>query len=127
MTGSDHYFDLLAHGREPRAFGAGETIFEQGDAGESLFVVREGSVDLRDGNRVIETVGAPELFGEMALIEDQPGSLSAVAPGGATVIEIPRSHFWILVHHTPYFAQLVMSVMAQRLKAQSGSALSASV
>lgn len=126
-TSTDHYFDLLAHGREPRAYGAGGTIFEKGDAGESLFVVREGSVELRDGDRVIETVRAPGLFGEMALIEDAPRSLSAVAPAGATLIEIPAAHFWILVHDTPYFAQLVMSVMARRLKAQSGSAVSASV
>jgi hypothetical protein len=46
---------------------------------------------------------------------------SAVAPAGATVIEIPASHFWILVHDPPYFAQLVMRVMAQRLRRQSGS------
>ena len=45
---------------------------DKDDPGESLFVVREGSVDLRDGDRVIETVGAPGLFGEMALIEDEP-------------------------------------------------------
>ncbi len=42
--------------------------------GESLFAVREGSVDLRDGERVVETVEAPGLFGEMALIEDEPRS-----------------------------------------------------
>ena len=121
VTSTDHYYDLLAHGREPRTLGAGALIFAQGDVGESLFLVRSGSVELRDGDRVVETVGAPGLFGEMALIEDEPRSLSAVSPGGATVIEIPASHFWILVHDTPYFAQLVMRVMAQRLRRQSAS------
>lgn len=126
-TSTDHYFDLLAHGREPRAFGAGEAIFDKGDPGESLFVVREGSVELRDADRVVETVGAPGLFGEMALIEDEPRSLSAVAPAGATLIEIPATHFWILVHDTPYFAQMVMRVMAGRLRRQSSATVSASV
>lgn len=84
--------------------------------------VRSGSVDLRDGDHVIETVTAPGLFGEMALIEDEPRSLSAVATGEASVIEIPARHFWVLVHDAPYFAQLVMGVMAQRLRRQSGAA-----
>jgi len=121
VTSTDHYYELLAHGREPRSVGTGELIFAAGDLGESLFVVRSGSVELRDGDRVVETVEAPGLFGEMALIEDEARSLSAIAPGGATVIEIPATHFWILVHDTPYFAQLVMRVMAQRLRRQSAS------
>jgi CRP/FNR family transcriptional regulator, cyclic AMP receptor protein len=122
VTSTDHYYELLAHGREARALAAGEVIFERGDPGESLFVVRSGSVDLTDGDRVVETVTAPGLFGEMALIEDTPRSLSAVAAGDATVIEIPARHFWVLVHDTPYFAQLVMQVMAQRLRSQSAPA-----
>ena len=78
-TSTDNYYDLLAHGRTPRSFAPGEVIFQQGDLGESLFVVREGSVDLRDGDRKVETVTAPGLFGEMALIEDAPRSLTAAA------------------------------------------------
>lgn len=53
---TDHYYDLLAHGRTPRNLASGDVIFSQGDAGESLFVVREGSVELKDGDRVVETV-----------------------------------------------------------------------
>jgi CRP/FNR family cyclic AMP-dependent transcriptional regulator len=120
VTSTDQYYELLAHGREPRMLNAGELIFSQGDPGESLFVVREGSVELRDADRVIETVTAPGLFGEMALIEDESRSLSAVAATDVAVIEIPARHFWVLVHDTPYFAQLVMRVMAQRLRRQSG-------
>jgi CRP-like cAMP-binding protein len=116
VTSTDHYYELLAHGRVPRRYGAGEVIFAQGDPGESLFVVREWSVELKAGDTVVETVPAPGLFGEMALIEDEPRSLAAVAAGDAALIEIPARHFWILVHDTPYFAQLVMGVMARRLR-----------
>jgi CRP-like cAMP-binding protein len=48
--------------------------------------------------------------------------LTAVAATDAAVIEIPARHFWVLVHDTPYFAQLVMRVMAQRLRRQSSPA-----
>jgi CRP-like cAMP-binding protein len=116
----DHeYYKLLTDSRPARRLQAGERVFEKGDRGDSMFVVRDGAVALKDGDHVIETVTAPGLFGEMALIESEPRALTAVAAGEAAVVEIPVRHFWILVHETPYFAQLVMSVMAQRLRRSS--------
>jgi CRP/FNR family transcriptional regulator, cyclic AMP receptor protein len=113
---NDEYYKLLSEGRAPITFRPGELIFEQGDQGDVMYVVRDGSVMLRDGERVIETVTAPGLFGELALIQDEPRSLTAVAADDAVLVEIPARHFWILVHDTPYFAQLVMTVMARRLR-----------
>jgi CRP-like cAMP-binding protein len=112
----DELYGLLARAGEHRNFSTGEIIFEQGDHGDAMYVVHEGSVALKAGDRVIETVSAPGLFGEMALIEAQPRSLSAVADSDSELVAIPARHFWVLVHETPYFAQLVMSVMAGRLR-----------
>jgi CRP-like cAMP-binding protein len=117
----DDYYELLAHGRTPRSFPAGEVIFRKGEPGKGLFLVREGSVALKDGDRLVETVGPPGMFGEMALLEDGPRSLTALAETDVAVIEIPVRQFWVLVHDTPYFARLVMSVMAERLRQRSGT------
>jgi len=78
--------------------------------------VREGSVALKDGERGVETVGAPGLFGEMALIERDPRALTAMADTDVELVEIGAPLFWVLVHETPRFAHLVMSVMAGRLR-----------
>ena len=77
---------------------------------------------LKDGERVLEHATAPSMFGEMALIEAKPRSLSAVAEDAAELVEIPARAFWVLVHETPYFAQLVMTVMAERLRRASATA-----
>jgi CRP-like cAMP-binding protein len=119
--GGDEYYELLAHGRPPRTFSPGEVIFHQGEHGECMYLVRDGSVALRGGDRVVETVAAPRLFGEMALIEREPRSLTAVAATDVELVEVPVRQFWILVQETPYFAQLVMSVMAERLRRAGGS------
>ena len=112
----EEYYDLLAHGRSPRRLAAGDVVFRQGDLAESMYVVREGSIALTENEQVLETIPAPGLFGEMALIDDEPRSLTAVAETDALVVEIPARHFWVLVHDTPYFAQLVMRVMSERLR-----------
>lgn len=114
-------YDLLARAGETKALAAGEVVFEQGTRGDSVFVLSTGSVALTDGERTLDTVQAPGLFGEMALIDSSPRALSATVSADAELVEIPARTFWVLVNETPYFAQLVMRVMAQRLRRASGT------
>jgi CRP-like cAMP-binding protein len=37
------------------------------------------------------------------------------------LVEIPVRQFWVLVRETPYFAQLVMAVMSDRLRRAGGA------
>lgn len=112
----DELYGLLARVGEPRRFSPGETIFEKGERGDRMYVVREGSVALKDGDRVVDTVGTPGLFGELALIESAPRALTAEADTEVELVDIGARQFWVLVHETPGFAHLVMSVMARRLR-----------
>ncbi|HUO72563.1 MAG TPA: Crp/Fnr family transcriptional regulator [Solirubrobacteraceae bacterium] len=112
----DEDYELLAHRRTPLTVPAGDVIFRQGDQADGMYLVREGSVALKEDDRVVETIAAPGLFGEMALIEDEPRSLLAVAQTDDSLIEIPTQRFWVLVHETPCFARLVMRVMSERLR-----------
>lgn len=116
VDGRIEYHELLEHGRASRPFEAGEVIFTKGDVGDAMYLVREGSVALRSEDRIIEIVEAPGLFGEMALIDQEPRSLTAVAASDVTLVQISVRQFWPLVHETPGFARLVMRVMAQRLR-----------
>jgi CRP-like cAMP-binding protein len=116
MYDPDEYYELLARGRPPSSFTAGEVIFHQGDDADCMYVVRKGSVAMKDGEQVVATVSGPSLIGEMALIDSKPRSLTAAAETDAELVAVPVRQFWILVHETPYFAHLVMSIMAERLR-----------
>jgi CRP-like cAMP-binding protein len=96
-------------------------IFERGEDAHSMFVVTGGTVALKLENEILDTVEAPGLFGEMALIDYEPRSLTAVASSDVELVEIPERRFWVLVHETQRFAQLVMRVMADRLRRASRS------
>jgi CRP-like cAMP-binding protein len=59
-------FGILAGAGAPvRHFKAGEVIFRQGDAAEELFVIQSGTVEIRLGNRVLDTLPQLSIFGEM--------------------------------------------------------------
>jgi CRP/FNR family transcriptional regulator, cyclic AMP receptor protein len=115
-TTHDKYIGLLASSGEPETVGAGTRIFEEGEAGDKMYVVRSGSVALSAHGRELETVEPGGLFGEMALIDREPRSATAEAATDCELVAIDKRRFWFLVQETPYFAEIVMRVMADRLR-----------
>ena len=95
------------------------TIFSQGDPADRMYVVSSGSVTLSIDGRVLETLGPGGLFGEMAVIEREPRSGTAVAEADTTLVGIDKRRFWFLVQETPFFAEIVMKVMASRLRRET--------
>jgi len=115
---ADVDFKIL-EGAEARSYAAGDVIFRQGDPAEELFVIRSGKVTIRFGDRVIETLEEHTIFGEMALLEDESRSATAVAASDVELVPIGRKQFLFLVSETPHFAINVMRVLARRLRAET--------
>lgn len=110
-------FSLLIHPTVPaRSFKAGEVIFHEGDAADELYVIQSGRVDIRQGDRLLSTLDAHDIFGEMALIDSAPRMATAVAASDVTLIPISEKQFLFLVGQTPFFALNVMRVLAGRLR-----------
>lgn len=115
-------FRILAGAGAPaREFKAGEIIFKQGDAAQELFVVQSGEVEIRLGNRLLETVPQYGIFGEMALIDAAPRSATAVAMTDVKLVAVGEKQFLFLIGNTPHFALNVMRAMARRLRAANTS------
>jgi CRP-like cAMP-binding protein len=115
-------FGILAGAGAPvRHFKAGEVIFREGEAAEELFVIQSGTVEIRLGNRVLDTLPQLSIFGEMALIDSSPRSATAIAASDVTLVPVGEKQFLFLVGRTPHFALNVMRVLAQRLRATSSA------
>jgi CRP-like cAMP-binding protein len=115
-TTHDRYVSLLTESGESETFRAGTTIFAQGEPGEVLYIVKEGTVSLNLDGRRLEAVERGGIFGEMALIDREPRSATALADSDCELVTIDKRRFWFLVQETPYFAEIVMRVMADRLR-----------
>ena len=108
--------ELFASEVEPRTVEAGEVIFRAFDMGAEMFVILEGEVDLLIGETVVETLGAGEPFGEMALIDQAPRVATAIAKTECKLAVIPERRFLFMIQTAPQFALQIMKVMADRLR-----------
>jgi CRP/FNR family transcriptional regulator, cyclic AMP receptor protein len=95
---------------------AGEAVFCEGDAGEEMYGIVEGTIELRSRGQVIRTLGPDDVFGEMAIVDRTPRSATAIAATDCVLAVIDRRRFLFLVQETPMFALQVMSAMASRLR-----------
>jgi CRP/FNR family cyclic AMP-dependent transcriptional regulator len=100
----------------PRVCEAGEAVFHAYDMGSEMYVVLEGEVELTIDGKVLETLGAGEPFGEMALIDQAPRTATAIAKTPTKLAVISEKRFLFMVAQTPHFALKIMKVMADRLR-----------
>jgi CRP-like cAMP-binding protein len=115
-------FNLLIRSGVPtRSFKQGETIFKKGDPATELYVIQSGHVEIQYGNRLLDTLEEHNIFGEMALIDNSPRSATAIASTDVILIPISEKQFLFLVSETPFFALMVMRVLARRLRAANSA------
>ena len=114
----DTSFGLLTGNNiESRYFKAGSTVFREGDEAHELFVIKSGKVRIQIGNRTLTELGPDTIFGEMALIDSEPRSATAIAVTDVELVPVGEKQFLFLVSQTPYVALKVMRVLVQRLRA----------
>ena len=100
----------------PETFAAGTVIFQEGQPGDVMFIVKEGDVELRVHGKIVETVNKEGFFGEMAVIEGGTRSATAIAKSDCTLMPVNAKRFEFMVHEVPFFAVHVMKVLANRLR-----------
>ena len=124
----DAAVDEIARRLVTRTFRRGEHLFHQGDAGEALYVIVDGSVAVvltsESGDRmVLTTLGPADVLGEIALLDGQSRSASAEAVEETTTLMLSRAAFLDAVHGQPALVEeLLRSLggMVRRLSEQAG-------
>jgi serine/threonine protein kinase len=105
-------------------YATGETILNQGDSGEDMFVLESGTMRVTvtsDGTKVFErTFVAPQLFGEMALITREPRSASVTAETKCRCMRIDKRTVQDLFRREPGTAVFLTRLVGERLMEASG-------
>jgi len=78
---------------ERKVFYAGQVVFKEGDLGDRAYLIQDGQIEISKTGLPLATLGKGELFGEMALVDDQPRMASAKALSDVSVVIISRDAF----------------------------------
>jgi small-conductance mechanosensitive channel/CRP-like cAMP-binding protein len=117
---SEDELRLLLPGVTVQKFGAGEVVVREGDQGDSIYIIREGKVEVvatgRDGKQVhIRDLTRPAFFGEIALMTGEPRNATIRASSDAELLEISREGFIQLFQVHPEAAARMGEVIALRM------------
>jgi CRP-like cAMP-binding protein/HEAT repeat protein len=118
---SAYYLLEQAEIAEWHARSAGETLFAQGDKGEALYIICQGEVEVRLGERVVAKLGAGECIGELALLDGEPRSATAVATCDTTLLEVASDRFKHLLLTQPPAARALLRTLDRRIRETQSS------
>jgi CRP-like cAMP-binding protein len=117
----------LAPGLRRRRYARGQVIFVTGDPGTGLYLVERGRVKLlrasAEGRELVLRVAGPgEVFGELALLDDEPRSADAVALEPCQLLLLAAADFRRFLDGQPGVARRLLALLSRRLRATTRQA-----
>ncbi|MBI3503901.1 MAG: cyclic nucleotide-binding domain-containing protein [Proteobacteria bacterium] len=108
---------------------AGRAIFRKGDAGDMAYVIQSGTVEIVrpvvDQRRVIASLAAGEIFGEMALVDGKPRMADAIATTDVTVLAISAEQFQEKLNEADPFVRALLRMFVKNLRVMTEKAIAA--
>jgi len=111
-----------------RNFTAGTTILQEGETGDSLFIMGDGEVEITKALTLVLDEDTPKekvmirlkaedgvCFGEMALLENEARSATVTALSDCNLLELHQQEFLALIHENPQMGLKILLRLAQLL------------
>ncbi len=115
---AEEHLEHLADGCQVEVFGAGETILRQGAPGDSLFVIRRGSVAVRvtidQTEHEVALLTEGQLFGEMSLMTGEARAATVVAKTDAECYVIDRALFQEVIGRRTTLVNDISEILTSR-------------
>lgn len=115
----DEILDEVARLLEEVVCPAGETLFQQGDYGDAMYIIIEGRVRVHSGGRTLATLEKGSVFGEMAALDPEPRSASISALADLRLLRLERVPFTGLITSRPEITTGIIHILCQTLRART--------
>jgi CRP-like cAMP-binding protein len=94
----------------------GETIFKDGDVGDSMFIVLEGRVSITKGDKEIALLEKGASLGEMALLDNENRSANALAKEDSVLLKINQDVFYELMESNADIMKQIIKLLTSRIR-----------
>jgi len=104
---------------EPVTVPAGEVLFRQGDPGNALYLINDGEIQIFTGpdheKNIIATLGPGQSFGEIALLNSDLRTATAVALNTTMMLKIAKEQFDALLEISPGLRKSIEQLNSKRI------------
>lgn len=111
---------MMETGALGKVYPDGEIILHQGEAGDHMYVIQEGKVEILkevNGREVRLAVReAGDFFGEMAIFEHEVRLMTVRALGEVRLLTIDKRNFLRRIHEDPSLAYRIVQTMSRRIR-----------
>ena len=97
-------------------FGAGDTVIQEGEPGDSFFVAVSGQAKVISGGKTIHRLIPGDHFGEISLLDGRPRSASVVAETPMSLLMVPRPAFLRLEKNDADLARALLASLARMVR-----------
>lgn len=93
-----------------------DLIFQEGERGDSMYVILDGRVRVHNGERLLNYLGERDVFGEMALLDPEPRLASVTAEEPTRLFRLEQAPFYALMAERPEVAAGIIRVLTGHLR-----------
>lgn len=117
----DEEREALAQMMDCRDFKKGETLYDYGDAGGEIFILRQGKVELyvesTDGQKIVLSENEPgDVIGELSFLDGGSRTATAVASEDTQLLTMHRDRLLDFIDKHPHAALDLLTVVGRRLR-----------
>lgn len=94
----------------------GTPVFNEGDIGDSMYVIYKGEVKIHKGNSTLAILKEKEVFGELSLLDSETRSASATCHTDCFLFKLDQEPFYELLEARPEIARGFIKILCQRLR-----------
>lgn len=102
-----------------KQYNPGEIIFCEYEPGNTFYFILSGTVRITkivgDAEKTLDTMSSGDIFGEMAILEQQPRSATVIAENEVKVLEFNKENFEVLLQSNPQMALKLLKIFCKRI------------
>jgi len=107
----------IALSMEEEGAGKGTAVIKEGAKGDKMYIVVNGELEVKkEDGPSLAILSEKQVFGEQALIDDEPRSASVVALADVSLLSLQRSSFQRLLRRYSSIAFNMMKILSDRLR-----------
>lgn len=97
-------------------FAAGNIIYREGEISDSMYLVIEGTVALRRGDKDVLIAKKKDVFGTWSLFDDEPRVVTAVSLEESRLLKIEKEDFFELLADHVQITQRILKAIVKKLR-----------